>query len=93
MQTVHEYDNAEYPFTDFVCDALGVAPAELAKLHETPAGAAARFVQLLATQYAPDYAQGCLPNSILHGPGMTRFDADSSHMLRPTLRHVRGLTR
>ena len=38
VQVVHDYDESEYPFTDFVCEALGVEPAELARLHTTPAG-------------------------------------------------------
>ena len=38
VQVVHDYDESEYPFTDFVCEALGVEPAELARLHKTPAG-------------------------------------------------------
>ena len=38
QQAVLDYDEAEYPFTAFVCEALGLAPRELAKLHETPAG-------------------------------------------------------
>ena len=38
MQSVHEYDVVEYPFTELVCEALGVTPAELSKLHETVAG-------------------------------------------------------
>jgi hypothetical protein len=77
VQTVHEYDNAEYPFTDFVCDALGVAPAELAKLHETPAGAAARLVQLLCNPVRPrlcagKFAQQHPPRSG-HDPFRRRF--------------------
>ena len=33
VQTVHDYDLAEYPLTEFVCEALGVAPAELSRQH------------------------------------------------------------
>eukprot|EP00966_Prymnesium_polylepis_P166254 3843148-Prymnesium_polylepis.1 len=38
VQAVHEYDLDEYQFTEFVCEALGVGPADLSRLHETPAG-------------------------------------------------------
>ena len=31
VHTVHDYDLAEYPLTEFVCEALGVAPADLSR--------------------------------------------------------------
>ena len=42
VQTVHSYDTALYPFTEFVCEALGVEPSALASLHQTPEGSHAQ---------------------------------------------------
>ena len=38
QQVLLDYDEDEYPFTAFVCEALGLTPRELSKLHQTPAG-------------------------------------------------------